>query len=1438
MKKLALFGLSLAALCIGAVPQLKNANQKLEARDATIIVKMKGDVSNASYDYVIAKQNALLSNISANVTSNYKVLNRYSKIFNGFVMEVPSAYVSSIRYLPGVDKVSYNNIIATQTSNNDGVRYEINIKNSASKSASAQTMEKPDGTKDGSGTFIAILDTGFYIKTDEIGNQEYHHVFAPLEGDDVVITQESLKSKIDAAPEFHGKYDAEHSTYYNTKVPFYYDYGGDKSGAPSEDYDVYAEGQEHGTHVASIAGGNAGDEYEGVAPKAQMALMKVFTTYMSGSSYQSGAYDSAVLTALEDCLVLGVDSINMSLGSNLNDFDDGEIVQETIRSLQNKGTFVNVAAGNEGKGQWNSTANAYWNKNMVESNIISGYANNLGSFTVASSQADSQFYGEALTIDGNNIQFSDQVTNYNSVDGPVTYEPQRYLMDLLKTGNDEFDFVNVPGLGNLDDYNGIDVNGKIAVVKRGDISFKDKVDNAVKKGAIAVLIIDNTTETEFNIRMSFSDKNDYNPAVPVCFILSKDGELFENSPSHKVKLLKNVDLTNPNARTISSYSSDGMRYDLSIKPEITAPGENIKGAILGAVDKYESLSGTSMATPNVAGAVALMIGEHLGDAAYRKTIQSRLMSTAQPMKDGTPNNNYTSVRRQGAGLLNLDGALNSKVYLDGVDNSGNGIGKAKIELRNNDDIKEGKLNLSFLAINEGSATVNYTAKTYVLAPELTTYSEELYPDFAGKKVQTVNEQLVEVFNDTIEIPVGSTKITLPEHKISEANLAKLADFDEGCILEGFVILEANGDLKQLSIPFLGYYGDLDKVSPVEPFDFEKDDNALYNSDILNYFINNSLNGDFSKADYASHIVAGYWSDTSKVSVSNELVYNKNGIKTMSDGNSNRVKSVGVNPYTGEYDANNLFVGNNGSTNTVIIQQYVNRSVRTNTLTLKNKATGDVILTDHMFDNLYGSSKDPVTGETVYPLYKSHFDSNLFDSGYLAHRAYTIIGLYDTDASKKQINFPDGEYEMIFEYELSYGSTYTVKYNLTIESNLPILQKIEKVNEGGKDYYRFFYSDANVSYVSVNEKLYPVKKVGDYLVADVLASEFGENDAILMTAVDTAYGADSFITHASDKNMVTAFNKIFMAGYDFSYTVEGEDTNDQKFAFTFTKNGKSVTTSGDITYRMRVPYGLDADTLNVVSVDSRGKEKAVKFTVMGDLVQFASTAKTFRLTSDFVPGTEKLTGIAVTSNPTKVDYIVDDEFDATGLVVTASYNNNTTKELNANEYQISGADFSTPGEKTITITYEGQTATFVVNVVAPVILTDIVVTAPSKATYEIGEALNLEGLVVTANYSDGTNRVLNADEYQLSDVDLSVAGEKVIMVTFEGKTASFVINVNAPAPVESSVSGDTSSVAPSSSNNDPEPAPSKGCGGSIIACSSTLLLAALGFVMISLKKKEF
>ena len=168
-----------------------------------------------------------------------------------------------------------------------------------------------------------------------------------------------------------------------------------------------------------------------------------------------------------------------------------------------------------------------------------------------------------------------------------------------------------------------------------------------------------------------------------------------------------------------------------------------------------------------------------------------------------------------------------------------------------------------------------------------------------------------------------------------------------------------------------------------------------------------------------------------------------------------------------------------------------------------------------------------------------------------------------------------------------------------------------------------------------------------------------------------------------------------------------------------------------------------------------------------------------LTQKYVTSLESIT----VSGPTKTQYEIGDELDLTGLVVTAHYSDGS--EAAVEDYEVSGFDSSTAGEKTITVTYQDKTTTFTVNVkeAAPVVtLESITVSGPNKTEYEIGDELDLTGLVVTAHYSDRNEKVLSAGDYEVSGFDSSTAGEKTITVTYQDKTTAFTVNVKEAAPV--------------------------------------------------------
>lgn len=173
-----------------------------------------------------------------------------------------------------------------------------------------------------------------------------------------------------------------------------------------------------------------------------------------------------------------------------------------------------------------------------------------------------------------------------------------------------------------------------------------------------------------------------------------------------------------------------------------------------------------------------------------------------------------------------------------------------------------------------------------------------------------------------------------------------------------------------------------------------------------------------------------------------------------------------------------------------------------------------------------------------------------------------------------------------------------------------------------------------------------------------------------------------------------------------------------------------------------------------------------------------------------------TGIQIKRIPDKTDYRVGETLDPTGLVVAANEKaspSNAVREvlLAEDEYELADYMFSSPGEKRIDVFYEaeqqnGQTrrfnAFFEVTVeedepVEEATLTSIRITAnPLKMEYRIGEAFDPAGMQVTAYYSDNTRRVV--DDYIVADYDFSTAGQRIVAINYQGKTAVLTVTIKA------------------------------------------------------------
>jgi hypothetical protein len=177
------------------------------------------------------------------------------------------------------------------------------------------------------------------------------------------------------------------------------------------------------------------------------------------------------------------------------------------------------------------------------------------------------------------------------------------------------------------------------------------------------------------------------------------------------------------------------------------------------------------------------------------------------------------------------------------------------------------------------------------------------------------------------------------------------------------------------------------------------------------------------------------------------------------------------------------------------------------------------------------------------------------------------------------------------------------------------------------------------------------------------------------------------------------------------------------------------------------------------------------------VNYGGKIATFEVTVVNEDGTT-LTGITITNQPNKTSYEIGDSLDLTGLVVTASYDNNSSKTVNISASNVSGFNSSTAGTKTITVNYGGFTDTFTIVVEAVKTLTGIRITSlPYTTLYDIGDSLNISGMEVTADYNDGTSQTVNITTSNVSGFDSSTAGTKLLTVTYNGFTAPLTVMVN-------------------------------------------------------------
>ncbi|WHI51235.1 S8 family serine peptidase [Microbulbifer sp. MLAF003] len=358
----------------------------------------------------------------------------------------------------------------------------------------------------------------------------------------------------------------------------------------------------HGTHTATTAAGNygvvtpEGETLTGMAPRARVAAYKV--CWDAPDPDDSGCSSADSMAAIDEAVADGVDVINYSVGGSSTVFTGADDIAFLFAA--DAGVFVATSAGNSGPAP-----------------ETMGTPSGVPWITAVAAAEDDQSFGTALQV--NAPEAVSGTYDAREGGGPVTMEDTGLLSAALVAGAplEACSQLTNPG----------EMAGKIALVKRGGCSFTEKYNNAADAGAVAIVVYNDGTAVD---RMDPIVMSAPDTTIPGVMIRYADGAmLVENTGAAGIL---DPELKISREDRIASFSSRGHNVGAPdiIKPDVAAPGVGILAGtspVLSGGSLFGTKSGTSMASPHVAGIMALLKQAHPDwSPAMAK---SALMSTAR-----------------------------------------------------------------------------------------------------------------------------------------------------------------------------------------------------------------------------------------------------------------------------------------------------------------------------------------------------------------------------------------------------------------------------------------------------------------------------------------------------------------------------------------------------------------------------------------------------------------------------------------------------------------------------------------------------------------------------------------------------------------------------------------------------------------------------------------
>ncbi|NEW62848.1 S8 family serine peptidase [Granulicatella sp. zg-ZJ] len=718
----------------------------------------------------------------------YKKLFEYDLLFNGVSLETTYKQAKEIKALNDVESVdvSVDYEVPTLNADSNESNTPVNYGKAIDSNQLINVQALWDKNIKGQGQLVSIIDSGIDPEHDVL------HLT------DTSTAKYKSKQELEDAKQKAG---ITYGKWYSDKLVYAFNYNDWNDDIKEEKEDS------HGMHVTGTAVGNPtkpapnGDYVAGVAPESQLMFMRVFSD-KRGKGTSSFIY----VKAIEDSVKLGADSINMSLGSSAGStLEIGQAVSGAIDLARKAGITVVIAAGN-------SNTFGFGYRAPLASNPDYGLVGDpsiaYDSISVAAMN-NSVLNSSVVSVP----QLANDATKHNGIAPIRTYQK---LFDPTK----EYEYVYV-NLGKEEDFEQFgenDLKDKVALIQRGEIPFTEKVIRAMLREVAGVVIFNHEVGGEDTMGMILNDLDKEIPIVSLGHSFGK--ELSEHSGDYKLVFKKELaKIPNDKANTLTDFTSWGMSSDGELKPDVTAPGGSIYSSFNNGT--YGTESGTSMASPHVAGAVALVKQvlkqrfSELSPESLQALLKHLVMSTANPHVN-TEKGTYTSPRQQGAGIIDVDKAAYGDLYVTGTNDYGS------VVLGNIDN--QFVLNLVVHNVSNQDKTLHY--KTTVNTDDVENGLVTLKPSL----LKTVEGQ-------TIVVPAnGTTSVQIPID-ISEFNEKLSQTFENGTYIEGFVVFsDPQTQDHVISLPYVGFKGHFENLPVLEkpiyafkesekPFYFYADPNA-------------------------------------------------------------------------------------------------------------------------------------------------------------------------------------------------------------------------------------------------------------------------------------------------------------------------------------------------------------------------------------------------------------------------------------------------------------------------------------------------------------------------------------------------------------------------------------------------------------------------------------